>query len=188
MWFIYVLVPEQFLFSQLFHFSQKHNSVRGWGKTEKLGSREALLLHTHRWVMTTQKERLKGSAALFDVTTNQSEMRGRSRERRGKEDLSWFDVTIYQGTGECNGWERNGGSAGSGRERELMCGFVCSSRRLVKWTVILAFNFPSAFSRKNRREERSTWEESRKKENEEIHISLLTNSIITAVAPSSLEL
>lgn len=41
-----------------------------------------------------------------------------------------------------------------GRERELMCGFVCSSRRLVKWTVILAFNFPSAFSRKNRREER----------------------------------
>jgi len=40
------------------------------------------------------------------------------------------------------------------RERELMCGFVCSSRRLVKWTVILAFNFPCAFSRKNRREER----------------------------------
>ncbi len=117
-----------------------------------------------------------GAAALFDVTTNQSEMRGRSRERRGKEDLSWFDVTIYQGTGECDGWERNGGSAGSGRERELMCGFVCSSRRLVKWTVILAFNFPSAFSRKNRREQRSTREESRKKENEEIHISLLTNT------------
>lgn len=77
--------------------------------------------------------------------------RGRRRERRGKEDLSWFDVTIYQGTGECDGWERDGGSTGnSGRERELMCGFVCSSRRLVKWTVILAFNFPSAFSRKNR--------------------------------------
>ncbi len=58
MWFIYVFVSEQFLVSQLFHFSQKHNSVRGWGKTQKLGSREALLLHTHRWVMTTQKERL----------------------------------------------------------------------------------------------------------------------------------
>lgn len=143
-------------------------------ETQKLGSREALLLHTHRWIMTTQKERLM--AQPLSLTSPLTRVRwgwarGRRRERRGKEDLSWFDVTIYQGTGECDGWERNGGSAGnSGRERELMCGFVCSSRRLVKWTVILAFNFPSAFSRKNRREERSTREESRRKENEEIHI------------------
>lgn len=82
---------------------------------------------------------------------------------------------------------RDGGSTGNSgrekeRERELMCGFVCSSRRLVKWTVILAFNFPSAFSRKNRREEREALEESRREEDEEIHIALLKNTQSHAVA------
>lgn len=58
-----------------------------------------------------------------------------------------------------------------------MCGFVCSSRRLVKWTVILAFNFPSAFSRKNRTGEgEKALEESSREENEEIRIALLKNT------------
>lgn len=87
--------------------------------------------------------------------------RGRRRERRGKEDLSWFDVTIYQGTGECDGWERDGGSSGnSGRERERETWCVALSAVAEGWWNglwywLLIFPLPSA-ERTEQEKERSS--------------------------------